>query len=259
MVETRPGGSVLGCLVGCWVALSSSPPSDCISFPSMMTWAPCPHGVRTRGKKKTYSLVKKHSRIWTSNLPSRRRFSDNPSFGCPPLPGTCRQVGHRPLGGNWFRPDLSQNGYGRESPPRTRRCCCYLLREVVPELHFQILGGGQILVVQWSVGLPSDNVVFVRLSVAIHLQGPLQRGSGSPGRTSCRFRLCSHQPGQPARLQTGTKCGRKIGSRKPSHVVQPTGRHLANRHHLHPRGSPDCLRPEICPLVPCFAQCGCKK
>ena len=41
-------------------------------------------------------------------------------------------------------------------------------------------------------------------------------GSGSPGRTSCRSRLCSHQPGQPARLQTGTKCGRKIGSRKPA-------------------------------------------
>ena len=28
-----------------------SPPSDCSSLPSTMTWAPCPHGVRTRGKK----------------------------------------------------------------------------------------------------------------------------------------------------------------------------------------------------------------
>ena len=33
------------------LSLSFSPPSDCISLPSMMTWAPCPHGVRTRGKK----------------------------------------------------------------------------------------------------------------------------------------------------------------------------------------------------------------
>ena len=41
-----------------------------------------------------------------------------------------------------------------------------------------------------------------------------------------------------------------------SHVVQPTGRHLANRCHLNARGSPDCLRTEICPLVPYFAQCG---
>ena len=32
---------------------SSMPrPLDCISLPSMMTWAPCPHGVRTRGKKR---------------------------------------------------------------------------------------------------------------------------------------------------------------------------------------------------------------
>ena len=33
------------------LSLSFSPPSDCISLPSMMTWASCPHGVRTRGKK----------------------------------------------------------------------------------------------------------------------------------------------------------------------------------------------------------------
>ena len=30
---------------------SFSPLSDCSSLPSTMTWAPCPHGVRTRGKK----------------------------------------------------------------------------------------------------------------------------------------------------------------------------------------------------------------
>ena len=35
----------------CWVSLFFSPPSDCSSLPSTMTWAPCPHGVRTRGKK----------------------------------------------------------------------------------------------------------------------------------------------------------------------------------------------------------------
>ena len=47
------------CITSTWVSqgffvvglsLSFSPP-DCVSLPSMMTWAPCPHGVRTRGKK----------------------------------------------------------------------------------------------------------------------------------------------------------------------------------------------------------------
>ena len=54
MVETRPVGLGLWCLVvlvWCWVSLFLSPPSDCSSLPSTMTWAPCPHGVRTRGKK----------------------------------------------------------------------------------------------------------------------------------------------------------------------------------------------------------------
>ena len=35
----------------CLWSLFFSPPSDCFSLPSTMTWAPCPHGVRTRGKK----------------------------------------------------------------------------------------------------------------------------------------------------------------------------------------------------------------
>ena len=42
----------------CWrlvfvvgLSLFLSPPSNCFSPPSMMTWTPCPHGVRTRGKK----------------------------------------------------------------------------------------------------------------------------------------------------------------------------------------------------------------
>ena len=50
MVETRPVGFwlfVLGC-------------ADCSSLPSTMTWAPCPHGVRTRGKK-WYQTAEKNS------------------------------------------------------------------------------------------------------------------------------------------------------------------------------------------------------
>ena len=63
MVETRP----LGCgwrlffVVG--LSLSFSPPSDCISLPSMMTWAPCPHGVRTRGKKRSKKGKAKHGEV----------------------------------------------------------------------------------------------------------------------------------------------------------------------------------------------------
>ena len=38
------------CFGWCWVSLFFSPPSDCSSLPSTMTWTPCPHGVRTRGK-----------------------------------------------------------------------------------------------------------------------------------------------------------------------------------------------------------------
>ena len=56
MVETRPVGSVLFVWFVVGLFLSFSPPSDCFSFPSMMTWAPCPHGVRTRGKKKLKEL-----------------------------------------------------------------------------------------------------------------------------------------------------------------------------------------------------------
>ena len=38
------------CLFG-WVRLCPfSPSSSSVSSLSMMTWAPCPHGVRTRGK-----------------------------------------------------------------------------------------------------------------------------------------------------------------------------------------------------------------
>ena len=57
MVETRPVGCGLRSFWLVWfvfvLSLFFSPPSDCSSLPSTMTWAPCPHGVRTRGKKKT--------------------------------------------------------------------------------------------------------------------------------------------------------------------------------------------------------------
>ena len=52
MVETRPVGFGLFGFGLFWLSLFFSPPSDCSSLPSTMTWAPCPHGVRTRGKKK---------------------------------------------------------------------------------------------------------------------------------------------------------------------------------------------------------------
>ena len=51
MVETRPAGCGLFGFGLFWLSLFFSPPSDCSSLPSTMTWAPCPHGVRTRGKK----------------------------------------------------------------------------------------------------------------------------------------------------------------------------------------------------------------
>ena len=58
--ERLQDGGVSACGLGClvWLVLGSSflsPPSDCSSLPSTMTWAPCPHGVRTRGKKKAHS------------------------------------------------------------------------------------------------------------------------------------------------------------------------------------------------------------
>ena len=51
MVETRPVGCGLFVFGLFWLSLFFSPPSDCSSLPSTMTWEPCPHGVRTRGKK----------------------------------------------------------------------------------------------------------------------------------------------------------------------------------------------------------------
>ena len=43
---------VFGFWVGFLGSSFLSPPSVFSSLPSTMTWAPCPHGVRTRGKKK---------------------------------------------------------------------------------------------------------------------------------------------------------------------------------------------------------------
>ena len=56
MVETRPVGCGLLGFGLCWLSLFFSPPSDCSSLPSTMTWAPCPHGVRTHEKKITPAL-----------------------------------------------------------------------------------------------------------------------------------------------------------------------------------------------------------
>ena len=44
-----------------FVLFSTRSPSDCISLPSMMIWAPCPHGVRTRGKKERAKAIVKES------------------------------------------------------------------------------------------------------------------------------------------------------------------------------------------------------
>ena len=82
MVETRPVGPGLWCfvcLVWCWVSLFLSPPSDCSSLPSTMTWAPCPHGVRTRGKKKMLSApIEQRDRCHTAEIQS-----GHSSNGCP--------------------------------------------------------------------------------------------------------------------------------------------------------------------------------
>ena len=57
MVESACG---LVCLVLGWFLGSSflSPPSVFSSLPSTMTWAPCPHGVRTRGKNSAVSILR---------------------------------------------------------------------------------------------------------------------------------------------------------------------------------------------------------
>ena len=56
MVEFRPAGLGVWFWVGFGVFVPFS--TICLFFPSFtMTWAPCPHGVRTRGKKKLSFLL----------------------------------------------------------------------------------------------------------------------------------------------------------------------------------------------------------
>ena len=57
-----------------------------------------------------------------------------------------------------------------------------------------------------SPGEGQSHVSF-RLSVTVHQQRSLQSGPEPPGRTVGRSRICSHQPGQPARLPPGANCG----------------------------------------------------
>ena len=77
MVKTRPVGFWLFVL-GCVGSLFFSPPSDCSSLPSTMTWAPCPHGVRTRGKNTTATMW------WRQRTKSRSKGK--------PRQSECREV-----------------------------------------------------------------------------------------------------------------------------------------------------------------------
>ena len=74
--ERLQDGGVSACGLGClvWLVLGFSflsPPSDCFSLPSTMTWAPCPHGVRTRGKKSSH-LSKALGRVRIYSTEERR-------------------------------------------------------------------------------------------------------------------------------------------------------------------------------------------
>ena len=82
MVETWPLGCGWRLVFVVGLSLFLSPPSDCISLPSMMTSAPCPHGVRTRGKKTRRSR-------WASSLPA---VSTAPPQGMDPA---SRSTAHR--------------------------------------------------------------------------------------------------------------------------------------------------------------------
>ena len=46
--------------------------SDCSSLPSTMTWAPCPHGVRTRGKKTDDTVHSLQTRVFCRCYAPRR-------------------------------------------------------------------------------------------------------------------------------------------------------------------------------------------
>ena len=115
----------------------------------------------------------------------------------------------------------------REEAETNTACTAYDLRasdaaSYIPGCHVVIVTTGLV----WdqkgqthstlNTHMENVDLLISEESVTVHLQRPLQSGSGSPGRTSCWSRLCSHQPGQPARLPTGAECGREIGSGKPA-------------------------------------------
>ena len=88
-------GGVSACglwLVFVWLvvgfSLSYSPPSDCISPPSMMTWAPCPHGVRTRGKKRLLHISQTSIQEIVGGT-----FAQCPYLQCPKLTKNLRRIG----------------------------------------------------------------------------------------------------------------------------------------------------------------------
>ena len=89
MVESACG---LGCLVLGWFLGSSflSPPSVFSSLPSTMTWAPCPHGVRTRGKKKFSSTVQEHVRTYMLAGRGEQLLVALQNHGNPAVCKTCR-------------------------------------------------------------------------------------------------------------------------------------------------------------------------
>ena len=75
MVETRPVAVV--CLV--WVVLVVLVLFSTIRLfflPSTMTWAPCPHGVRTRGKKFDTVLLKRSKLQIIISISSRKKEAD---------------------------------------------------------------------------------------------------------------------------------------------------------------------------------------
>ena len=70
-----------------------SPPSDCSSLPSTMTWAPCPHGVRTRGKKSTegfHSTSLLHAT--SSNTQARKKVTWQGTYARPNAFDKCEQL-----------------------------------------------------------------------------------------------------------------------------------------------------------------------
>ena len=148
-------------------------------------------------------------------------------FGHIDLEEAATAVGHRPLGGNWFRPDKVK---------ATSSFACQL-QSTYKDLYSVDLDllEGLLVGLGYAATSPDSPLDFRQAQNAAE-----RSGVASPHRwslmlpTSARVAQEVYEP--------------LIGIQYPWH-----------RYHLNPRGSPDCLRPEICPLVPCFAQCGCKE